>query len=141
VAQPLLKPLIERVDTVVTTEDLAMLYYYGRADYLLSTSRLGEQPVANRFHFVPDFRTDVPIVPDRESFELVLNCHASGLFVTQVGYWLTGERTRADVEDVAPLILDRATPLELPTQSRLVAFVWNHELSTPRPAACAALPR
>ena len=141
VARPALEPWVEQVDVVVTTDDLAMLYYFGRADYLLSTSRLGEQPVANRVRFVPDFRTDVPIVPDQESFELVLNCHASGLFVTQVGYWITGERTRADVEDVAPLILDRAMPLELPPQSRLVAFVWDHELPTPRPAACAALPR
>jgi hypothetical protein len=140
-AKPALERWVEQADVVVTTEDLAMLYYYGRADYLLSTSRLGEQPVANQVRFIPDFRTDVPIVPDQESFDLVLNCHASGLFVTQAGYWVTGERTRADVEEVSTLMLDRARPLELPAESRLVAFVWNHEVPTPRPAACAVLPR
>lgn len=140
-ARPLLEPLLEQVDTVVTTEDLAMLYYHGRADYLLSASRFGEQPVANQRRFVPDFRTDVPVINDRKGLELLLDCHASGLFVTQASYWVTGKRTRADVEEAAKLILDRASPLNLPAESQLVAFVWNHDPPSPRSQACSALPR
>jgi len=140
-ARPVLDPVLQRVDKVVTTEDLAMLYYFGRADYLLSASRLGEQPTGNREHFTPDFRTDVPIIVDSEDLELIVACHASGIFLTNAAYWIGGERTRADVEGVAPLVFNQMQHLDLPADSRLVAFVWDHEPAARRSPYCDRLPR
>ena len=124
-AAPVLDPWLEQVDAVVTTNELGMLYYYGRAGYLLSASRMQEQRTAGRRAFVRDYRTDVPIIDDPASLEAIMDCHASGLFIVESSQWLGGARLRDDVREVAELVLARMQPLELPRGSHLKAFVWE----------------
>lgn len=124
-AAPVLDPWLDQVDAVVTTNELGLLYYYGRADYLLSASKMQEQPAAERRAFVRDRRTSVPIIDDPASLEEIMDCHASGLFIVESSHWLGGARPRDDVREVAELILARMQPLELPRSSHLKAFVWK----------------
>lgn len=125
-AAPALTPWLEQVDAVVTTSDLGMLYYYGRADYLLSASKLDELPADDRRAFGRDFRTDVPVIDDPASLEQIIDCHASGLFIVESKNWLGGGEPRADVRRVIELVLARTEPIELPRRSNLKAFVWQH---------------
>jgi hypothetical protein len=139
-ARPVLEPLLREVDTVVTTDDLRMIYYYGRADYLLSASKFGELPAERRTPFGRDFRTDVPVMRDVQNLELILQCHENGLFVTQLQHWPGGQRPRADLAEVAPLLNALAKPLPVPPESRLVAFTW-HNGNVPQNEKCRSLPR
>lgn len=124
-AAPVLDPWLEQVDAVVASNELGLLYYYGRADYLLSASKLQEQPKDERQPFVRDLRTSVPIIDDPAGLEAIIDCHASGLFIIESGHWLGGSRLRNDVREVADLVLARMEPLELPWRSHLKAFVWE----------------
>lgn len=138
-ARPVLEPLIHEVDAVVTTDDLGMLYHYGRADYLLAASKFGELPTDRHEPFGRDFRTDVPVIEDARSLELILRCHEDGLFVTQVQHWPGGQRPRAELADAAPLLYALARPLDVPPESRLVAFVWQNAAAADDPG-CRSLP-
>lgn len=140
-ARSILEPLIDEVETVVTTDDLRMIYHYGRADYLLSASKFGELPAERREPFGRDIRTDVAVIKDARSLELILRCYASGLFVTQAQHWPNGQRSRAEVAEVAPLLVAVAKPLDLAAESRLVGFIWQHEVDADAAALCADLPR
>jgi hypothetical protein len=124
-AAPVLDPWLTQVDAVVTSNELGLLYHYGRADYLLSASKMQEQRAAERRAFVRDHRTNVPIIDDPASLEAIMDCHASGLFIVESSHWLGGARLRDDVREVAELILARMQPLELPRGSHLKAFVWE----------------
>jgi hypothetical protein len=137
-ARSVLEPWLEQVEAVVTTEDLAMLYYYGRADYLFSASRFGELPSDRRQPFGRDFRTDVPVIKDPHDLAKIIDCHASGLFIAQAVNWIGDQRSRTEILEAAPLIINQTRALELPPASRLVAFVWNHEIPTSRLEVCAA---
>ena len=138
-ARPVLEPLIDEVEVVVTTDDLRMLYYYGHADYLLSASKFGELPAASRQPFGRDVRTDVSVIADARSLEVIMRCHASGLFVTQTQHWIDGARRRAEVTETAPLLDRLAAKVELPARSRLIAFVWRNEPDASAATACAEL--
>lgn len=138
-ARPVLEPLLREVDAVVTTDDLRMIYYYDRADYLLSASKFGELPKDRHEPFGRDFRTDVPVIEDASSLELVLRCHEDGLFITQVQHWPGGQRTRAELADAAPLLYALAHPVTMPPESRLVAFVWQNDTAADDPG-CRSLP-
>lgn len=138
-ARSVLEPLIEGVEAVVTTDELHMLYYYGRADYLLAASKFGELPIESRAPFGRDVRTDVAVIDDTQSLELILRCRESGLFVTQLQHWPGGRRPRAELTAAAPLLHALAEPVDLPPRSRLVAFAW-HNLTPPDSGYCQSLP-
>jgi hypothetical protein len=142
-AEPVLGPWIERAEVVVTTEELGMLYYYRRADVLLSASKWRENASDELRPFMPDFRSDVPLIAEAESLTHLIDCHATGLFVTHRKWWgettFGPEATMRDVE-VERLIKARATPLPLPDQSQLLAFVWEYPAPVAAAADCADLP-
>lgn len=135
-----LRPWIETVDAVVTTNELFMLYYYDRADYLLSASKFREQPADRQAPFVADFRTDVPVIATTDDLRLVFDCYDTGLFVALAQHWLDGAQMRQEVVDAAIILRDIGEQIELPRESGLVAFVWQHHGAVRDPAACAVLP-
>jgi len=142
-AEPVLRPWLDQVEVVVTTEELGALYFLGRADVLLSASKFVEIPAEDRRPFVPDYRSDVPTIPDAESFERVFACHADGLFITLVKWWgdtTLGLETTMRHPAVEELLEQHAESLDLPPESRLLAFVWKHPEPFERPADCAELP-
>lgn len=139
-ARSVLELLAEGVEAVVTTDELHMLYYYGRADYLLAASKFGELPIERRAPFGRDVRTDVAVIDDTQSLELILRCHESGLFVTQLQHWPGGQRPRAELGAAAPLLHALAEPVDVPPRSRLVAFAWRNR-TPPDSGYCQSLPR
>jgi len=139
-ARPALEPWLERVEVVVTTDDLGMLYHYDRADYLLSASKFGELPRARREPFGRDARSDVPVIKDVESLELIMACHSSGLFVTNASRWLGGARARSEVVNTGLLLDTHAQEIDVPEESRLVAYVWQQRLDIAETKECSLLP-
>jgi hypothetical protein len=129
-AAPALAPWLEQVEAVVTTDELGMLYFYDRADYMLNASRFQELPAGDLQPFGRDARTSVPVIDDVASLEAIMDCHASGLFIVPSGHWIDGARPEGYVSAVAELILARTERLALPPDSHLAAFVW-HDVASP----------
>jgi hypothetical protein len=67
---PQLQDLVCNADVVVTSHELHMLYYLGRADIVVSTERLAEFSDAE---FGRDRRTGLPAVSQAQSLELTMS--------------------------------------------------------------------
>lgn len=74
-----LAPWLERADIVVTSNEMAALFHLGRADVLISGTRLSE--VGDGLEFSRDPRTGVPVISEPASFLAVVACHADGLVI------------------------------------------------------------
>jgi hypothetical protein len=140
VARPSLQPWLDEAEVVVVTDELHPLYYYGRADIVLNASRHAEIPAERRYPFAPDPRTDVPSIADVASLERVIDCHTSGLFVIEEEFWGPTAAVMLRDPEVEDLLLRRAEWLELPEESRLIAFNWTTAPDTIRAADCQGLP-
>lgn len=137
-ARPALEPLLARVDVVVTTEELGTLYYLGHYDILMSASKLEELGPPPVPEFSRDERTGRPVIAEAASLARLIDCRASGLFITQSKNWGTDRGADPEAER---LLQARARPVPLPPRSRLLAFVWEHPAANPPPEArCADLP-
>ncbi len=142
-AKPTLAPWLERVDVVVTTDELGPLYYYDRADVLLHASKFYEIGDPQRRPFDPDPRTAVPTIAHAEDLARVIDCYASGLFITLAQWWSSdGVAVRDHMRDpeVEQLVLSRAEPLDLPRASHVVAYVWQHPPNHQGARDCGDLP-
>ena len=130
-----LEPAVGAADVVLTSHELHMLYYLGRADIVVSQERLAEFADAE---FARDPRTGLPGVSRPESLALILDCYPSGVLVTDT---IKGWRAPTVIDDAnASVIASRMKPIELPARSRLVAFQWQTPTADPPPSACARIP-
>lgn len=135
VAVPQLEPWVQEADVVLTSHELHMLYYLGRADIVVGKARLAEFAEAD---FARDPRTGLPVVSKPESLELILACYPTGVLVTET---IKGWREPVVIDDrAANLIVSRMTPIDLPARSQLRAFRWEGSTSRPSPTACANIP-
>jgi hypothetical protein len=134
-AVPELGPWVQEADVVLTSHELHMLYYLGRADIVVSKERLAEFAETE---FARDHRTGLPVISRPESLELILDCYPSGVLVTDT---IKGWRAPTVIDDqTANLIVARTNPVELPAGSKLMAFQWQTPVDDALPAACAAIP-
>lgn len=133
-ARETLQPLVDDASIVLTNEELALLYYLGRADVIVSGSRISEVDGAQEFSM--DYRTGLPMVSNEESVALIMACFPHGLLLTNTKKW----RDPAQLDNmVADLIERDAQPVEMPKGSRIVAYAWGEtDLDAP-PDACARL--
>jgi len=138
-AKPALQKWLDNAEVMVVAEELNPLYFYDRADIVLSASRHYEIPEARRHPFAPDHRTDVPSIADAASLARVIDCHRDGLFLIEAQFWGPGATQQRDAE-VEALLLERAEPLALPAETQLLAFVWQTEPSRIDEEACRSLP-
>jgi hypothetical protein len=134
---PVLEPWLARADIVVTTEELATLYYLGRYDVRFSPSKLQELGQNQRREFGLDFRTGRPVIASRESVERILACYPTGVILGPQASWNNPVLIDADL---ARLIEAHAQPIELPRGSRIFAYSWERPAGTAPAAACAGLP-
>lgn len=137
-AKPALEPWLATADVVVTTEELASLYYLGRYDLRFSRSKLEELPDAEQKEFGIDPRTGRPVISTQASMERVFACYPKGIILGPDSTW--NNPTLID-GDLAELIRQRARPLALPPGSHMFAYVWEQPSGDPATADCAALPR
>lgn len=138
-AKPALQQWLDNAEVVVVAEELNPLYFYGRADIVLSASRHYEIPADRRHPFAPDHRTDVPSIADAASLERVIDCYRTGLFLIEAQFWGPGATQQRDAE-VEALLLARAEPFALPPETQLLAFVWRTDPDTIDDTACRSLP-
>jgi hypothetical protein len=128
--------LVRDADVVVTSHELHMLHYLGRADIVASKERLAEFSDAE---FARDPRTGLPAVSQAQSRELILSCYGNGVIVTDT---LEGWRAPAVIDEAASdFIVAHAEPIELPQAARIKAFHWQTPIAQEPPVACAAIPR
>lgn len=133
-----LEPWLAHADVVVTTEELATLYFLGRYDIRFSPSKMGELKPDQRHEFGLDFRTGRPVISTRESLERVLACYPTGVILGPTASW--GSPTLLNPELVR-LIEAETQPIELPARSRLFAVEWRHPTGgAPKRADCSDLP-
>lgn len=137
-AKPALEPWLERADVVVTTEELATLYYLGRYDIRFSRSKLDELPAEEQREFGIDPRTGRPVVSTRESVERILACYPSGVILGPATSW---DNPKLIDAEIARLIQERARPIPLPPRTHLFAYAWERPSGDPAAAACHELPR
>lgn len=114
-----LGPWLERADVVVTTNELAALRHLGRADVLISGSRLSE---LDHGEFSRDWRTGVSVISTPAAFQQLIRCPADGLVLLSARDLAFAWAVRPDV---LAAIEDRAMPLPTPGLSELRAYWWE----------------
>jgi 4-amino-4-deoxy-L-arabinose transferase-like glycosyltransferase len=133
--QPALAPWVAQAGVVLTTNELAALYYLGRYDLLISKSRLSEIGDPDD-DFARDYRTGRPVVSTPEAVARIIDCHATGVVVSEEGRW----RSPNQLDDpVADLIVRRAAEIPLPARHRMRAYAWEQPGAAP-PGSCDDLP-
>lgn len=137
-ARPVLEPWLATADVVVTTEELASLYFLGRYDLRFSRSKLEELPDAEQKEFGIDPRTGRPVISTTASLSRVLACYPKGIILGPDTSW--NNPTLLDADQVE-LIKQHARPLALPPGSHMFAYVWEQTSGDPATADCAVLPR
>jgi hypothetical protein len=132
---PQLQSLVRDADVVVTSHELHMLHYLGRADIVVSKERLAESSDAE---FGLDRRTGLPVVSKAQSLELIMSCYGNGVIVTDI---LKGWRVPIVIDEAASdFIVAHTEPIDLPPAARIKAFQWRTPIAQEAPAACAAIP-
>jgi uncharacterized membrane protein len=133
-ARGALAPWLAEASIVLTTNELATLYYLGQYDVLISRSRASEVP--NRSEFGIDPRTGRPVITTPESVALIMDCYPDGLIVADAGRW--NDPTQVS-DAVIQLIRARAEEVDL-AAAAMHAFVWRQPDDARRVEACARLP-
>lgn len=138
-ARPALEPWLQRADVVVTTEELASLYFLGRFDIRFSRSKLDELDDAEQREFGIDFRTGRPVISTTASLARVFACYPSGVILGPQTSWNNPKLIDAES---ARLIEAQARPIPLPPGSHMFAYRWERPADgPPSQADCADLPR
>ena len=119
-AAPTLRPIVDSVETVVSTEDLEAFYFLGRASFVLDRDHLNQGSRLPEFSVDPRIRT--PMVSERASLERIVACSPSGVVVAM--RWALRSSYKMPRE-TAEFIESRLTPVPLPKASGLVAFRWE----------------
>ena len=133
-ASPGLAAAVQAAGVVVSAQELHALYYLGRADVILSVSRLEE--IDDRVEFGRDHRTGMPIITTADSLARLVACHADGIVLADTLAW----RNPASVTPaVADMVVRLTEPLPTPPGSRLLAFRWQRQGPAPE-GACEGLP-
>jgi hypothetical protein len=136
-AREALAPWTASAEIMVTMDDLAAMYFLGRADVNFNPSKLYELPLDEHHEFVIDFRTGRPTISEAESLEHLIECFQSGFVVSPISRW---EDPLLISEEVHAIVAKYAKPIELPAESRLYAWGWERaEPTAPRPDYCSDL--
>lgn len=130
---------IRTASVVIVTNELHSLYHFGRADIVISTSRLSELP-GDKGEFTPDYRTGIPVVSTTQAIDQIIACFPDGLIITENTRW---RQRGALTEAVADEIVRRTEPVSLPPGTGLRAYRWSKPASEAEPGpsreACRAL--
>jgi hypothetical protein len=137
-ARPALAPWVDRVDVVVTTNELALLYYFDRpkAVVSMSPSKLLEIEGPSRPEFSRDPRTGRPVIATREALARLMACYPIGLLVGDARHWAKPTSMGRGSDE---LVLERMRRLDLPPRSEVFAYAWERPVAVPRPADCIEL--
>jgi hypothetical protein len=142
-----LAPWLDSASVVLTSHDVETLHGLGRYDIVINANRMSEispRPWSERVdsgnsaEFGIDARTGRLVISQPESLRLVMSCYPDGLILADEDYF---PRDEGITEGVADVIERQTVAIDLPPQWGVLAFRWQHPVSDPPPAACAALPK
>lgn len=126
-------------DIMLSTEELGAIYYLGRSDVGFNPSKMGEIGAGDDPpEFAIDPRTGRPLVSTPESLERLIECFPRGFIVGPARDW--GRDIFID-EPVQAVLEKHAEPIDVPEDSHLFAWGWNHEPRQPKPSYCSDLNR
>ena len=116
---PRLKPLIESAPVVLTTNFPKTLYYFNRFDIAFSPVIVADILKGNEGAIDP--RTGRPGISTVDSLQQLFEKYPHGVFVGESSEW----RNRLRMTNAAADLLEqRAARVELPVDSRIVAYTW-----------------
>jgi 4-amino-4-deoxy-L-arabinose transferase-like glycosyltransferase len=142
-----LAPWLNTASIVLTSHDVETLHGLGRYDIVINANRMSEisprpwselADSGNSNEFGIDFRTGRPVISQPESLRLVMSCYPDGLILADEDYF---RRDEGITDPVADVIERETVKIDLPRQTHVLAFHWQHPVPDPPPAACATLPK
>jgi hypothetical protein len=140
-----LAPWLDTASIVLTSHDVETVHGLGRYDIVINANRMSEisprpwsEQVGSGNEFGIDRRTGRPVISQPESLRLVMSCYPDGLILADRDYF---RRDEGITEAVADVIERQTVAIDLPSQSGVLAFRWQHPVADPPPAACAMLPK
>lgn len=131
------RPIADRVQVIVSSDELKAINYLGRVDYTLSPGYL-HTPFGRMPEFSLEPQTGVRVVSSAESMELILGCHESGLFVIQA---LSVDNPAVPRQEAFAYVASVARPVSVPPEWGIVAYEWHTPRSDLRTDCEGTLPR
>lgn len=119
---------LQSADVIITGNETETLYYLGDFDVIWGASRLSE--LHDTTEFSRDPRTGRPIISTASSLQQLQACYPQGLFVVSMRRWddIHFPETEIPFRDT---LLETSETIELPANSRVLAYRWNQpDLST-----------
>jgi len=120
-----LQDRISEKELLLTTSGVMALYYLGRYDIEINASNLSETASATEFSL--DHRTGHPVVASPRSLQVLMSCYPRGVIVAE-------ERRFRHAPNIVPLataeLIEKNTvALQLPRQSKMVAYRWINDVA------------
>lgn len=131
---PELAPLVENAEVVLSSSELAPLYYFGRLDLTVSRTRMVRRAFEKE-EFEPAAKTRIPVFSSVESMATVMECFRSGVALMEFQHWRTSAGVPPEVADYLEL---HAEELPMPDALRVKVFRWEHQGNdgTSEPSNC-----
>jgi hypothetical protein len=122
--QAALRKVVDQHEILVSSNELAALYFLGRFDLTVRASRLDEMKSTQEF--ARDPRTGGPVIGTAASLERVVGCYSSGTLLVWGRDWGI---EWAISPDMVKLVEASMQEVKLPGTLRVRAFEWNHAAS------------
>jgi hypothetical protein len=133
----LLRPLMDEVDIVATSNGLFALYYLGRYDIVISPSKVAESSTEQEFG--RDLRTGSYAISTPESLELIMSCFNSGIFISD-SVWRWRKPNVGISDEMADFLNSQTEAIDLPQEWMLRAFRWDRPEELSIPNDCPNMP-
>ena len=122
---PILKPIADSADVVLSSTDNPALWYLGRVDATMAVNNLDDGHGNIRPDFTIAWQHGIPLIRKPESVERVMACYDRGLLVIEQFHWTNPAGVPAAM---AGVIERDAQRVALPSGSDLIAFRWDHRI-------------
>jgi hypothetical protein len=132
-----LQPFMDQADVVATSNGLYALYYLDRYEIDISPSQVAESSTGREFG--QDVRTGRYVISTPESLDLIMSCHASGLYISD-SVWRWRDPNVGVTDEVADFLIAHSEVVEVPEDWMLRVYRWQRPEGAPLPENCSLLP-
>jgi hypothetical protein len=128
---------MDEADVVATSNGLYALYYLDRYEIDISPSQIAESATGKEFG--QDVRTGRYVISTAESLDLIMSCHASGLYISD-SIWRWRNPNVGVTDEVADFLISHSEVVEVPEDWMLRVYRWQRPEGVPLPENCSLLP-
>jgi 4-amino-4-deoxy-L-arabinose transferase-like glycosyltransferase len=125
-----LREVVDAGGYLATSSELHALWYLGRFDLVVHTSRLHD--FAPGQEFARDPRTGGLVISEADSLARVMSCQPSGTLLVWGGDWGRADALKPEVADLAEATMREAA---LPAGLHVRAFQWRSDPAVKTPCA------